>query len=445
VDTIVAISSPAGRGAIGLVRLSGKDAFPVASSFCRKSSGLPVPREPRQAILARILEPDGKLLDTGIFLFFEGPASSTGEDTVELTCHGNPLILRRVVDLCLGAGARPAAAGEFTLRAFRNGKMDLVQAESVKRVVEARSGLELFAGQRMHEGFLSQFLDRIRAKLIGLGAEVEAEIDFSSEDLTLQSREEREATATQIIADIEQMIEKSRGTTAALSHWQITLAGNPNAGKSSLLNALLRQDRALVSDIPGTTRDTITEDRELAGTAVRLVDTAGLRESSDPLERAGIERTLQTLQKSQIILHVVDGSLSAGENQLLNAPLPAHAKVIAVLNKCDLLHPDHIGSALLRVSAQTGEGLPDLEARLEEMIKESYPPDPILLEARQSHHLGAAAQALKTMQHLQQNNAPPEIVALEIQRALTEIGAITGAIDTEEILGRIFSTFCIGK
>lgn len=444
-DTIVAISSPPGRGAVGLVRLSGKEAFSIASAFCRKTGGAVLPADPRKALHTQILEPDGKLLDSALFLFLKGPASYTGEDTVELTCHGNPLILRRVVELCLQGGARPATAGEFTLRAFRNGKLDLVQAESVKRIVEARSRLELFAGQRMQAGILSRFLDEIRSKLIGLKAEIEAEIDFSTEDLTLQSQAERHNTSRQIIQDLEQMIQKSRGTTEMLSRWQITLVGLPNAGKSSLLNALLKEDRALVSDIPGTTRDTVAEDRDLAGTTVRLVDTAGLRSSSDPLEQAGMERTRLALRNSQIIVHVVDGSLPAHQKQLLQEEVPAHASVIVVLNKCDRLHPDHAASDLLAVSAKTGEGLAKLEQMLESTIESAYPPEPVLLEIRQMHHLKLAASALQRMQKLQTAAAPPEIVALEIQGALDEIGAITGAIDTEEVLGKIFSTFCIGK
>ena len=462
-DTIVAVATGTGNAAIGVVRISGSRTAALLELLCRIGSSESVPdfrSRPRQALLCSILDRDGDPIDTGLVTYFPAPASYTGEDVAELALHGNNLLLRRCVDALVSphgpAGspplARPAEPGEFTRRAFLNGKLDLSQAEAVRRIIEAKSEYELRAGRRLLTGQLSRLVSRFRSALISLKAETEAEVDFSTEDLTFESRTERLERVRALVGEIEGILERAAGTTRAASGFQIALMGVPNAGKSSLLNQMLGWERAIVSDVPGTTRDYLAEEIQFEGVSVRFVDTAGLRDTNDSVEAEGVRRSHSEIQRSQIVLHVIDGARPAYQLPELPPGKGDPLAVFFVINKSDALNanawrpsPDE-KNRTLSVSCLTGDGLPVLRDGIKSTIASSVgSTDPLLLEDRHRFHFEATRAALENVVRLMGEEAPAEIIALEIDTALHHTGAITGRITEEEILGRIFSTFCVGK
>lgn len=461
-DTIAALSTPPGRGAVCVVRISGPAALDALKRICRPVGKRWIADAPRVAVRATIVDGEDGPVDDGLVLFFPGPASYTGEDCAEIQLHGSPLIARQVMGLLSGlCGIRPALAGEFTQRAFRNGKMDLTQAESIRALIDARSEYELNSARRLYSGELKRAMSRMRSSLIGLKAEAEAEVDFSDEDLTFESREMRAQRARGIREAIQEILSRSGAAQRVGAGFRITLAGATNAGKSSLLNRMLGWDRSIVSDVHGTTRDYVAEDVELGSFRVRFIDTAGLRETNDAVEREGIRRSLEEMRRSQVILHVVDLSRPAYDllpelDEELRDSSEAR-KIIHVLNKSDSAvegawDEGRLSSRAgrpvecLRISCQTGEGIDHLRSvMLAHLETEPGVADPFLLEERHRHHLAAAGEALERLLGLWQEQAPEEIAALEINEALAQVGAITGEVTTEEVLGRIFSTFCVGK
>ncbi len=475
-DTIVAVATPSGHGAIGLVRISGPGTLRLLGRFCRSvheptQSGeqltVHLTRHPRRAVLCRLVDVQGHALDEGLVVFFRGPRSYTGQDAAEISLHGNPHLLRAFVLGVLESGlARSAEGGEFTRRAFLAGKLDLTQAEGVRRLIEARSEYEARAGRRLVAGALSRLVSRLRSGLVGLKAETEAEVDFSTEDLTFASMEERRARLDRLVELIDEINERGRAAGRVVSGLQMALAGVPNAGKSSLLNQIVGWERAIVSEVPGTTRDFLTEELHIGGSVVRIMDTAGLRHTEEMIEKEGVRRSRREIEKSHIILHVIDGSRPAYPelDEFCGRP-----EVINIINKCDILHsaawsavvgeagppgpaPDPQGpresevAPVVRVSCRTGEGLDELRERIAKRVRASYPTgDPILLEDRHREHLLRVRGALLRVRELWDEAAPQEIVAIELDAALEEIGRISGGVTTEEILGRIFSEFCVGK
>lgn len=461
-DTIAALSTPPGRGAVCVIRISGSLTLAALDRICRPFGTRSIVASPRTAVRATIVDAKEALVDDGLVLFFPGPASYTGEDCAEIHLHGSPIIARQVLgllsDLC---GIRPALAGEFTQRAFRNGKMDLTRAESIRSLIDAKSEYELNSARRLYSGELKKAVSRMRSSLIGLKAEAEAEVDFSDEDLTFESRAVRAQHARDIIAAIGDLLARSGAAQRVGAGFHITLVGATNAGKSSLLNRMLGWDRSIVSEIHGTTRDYVAEDVELGSFRVRFVDTAGLRDTHDVVEREGIRRSLEEMKRSQVIVHVVDLSRPAYqllpelEEELRDAV--EVRKIIHVLNKDDArmegaYDEDKLmalsGRRLdcIRISCRNGDGVDTLrELILSHLQAEPGVTDPFLLEERHRHHFTRAAAALNRLLLLWRDQAPEEIAALEINEALNEIGAITGEISTEEVLGRIFSMFCVGK
>ena len=460
-ETIIAASTPAGHGALAVVRVCGPGTLRFLSRFCRPTV-LPADADEgqvaayfaarvRRSVLSRILDPRGETLDEGLILFFAGPQSYTGEDTAELSFHGNPHLVRAfVLGVIESRLARSAEGGEFTRRAFLSGKIDLTQAEGVRRIIEARSEYEARAGRRLLSGALSTRLSRLRSGLVGLKAETEAEVDFSTEDLTFTTIPERRNRVSELVTQIDDIAERGRLANRAVQGLQLAIAGVPNAGKSSLLNQILGWERAIVSEIPGTTRDFVTEELHIEGTVLRIMDTAGLRESIEEVEREGVRRSRREIERSQIVLHVIDGSRAAYPDigDFVDRP-----EVVNVLNKTDSLHPEAWGRqgaiptpSLVRVSCKTGDGLGDLRNAIALRVRDSCPPgDPILLEDRQREHLAQIRDALMRTQELWNQQAPQEIVAIELDTCLEQIGLITGRVTTDEVLGRIFSMFCVGK
>ncbi|MCS7204206.1 MAG: tRNA uridine-5-carboxymethylaminomethyl(34) synthesis GTPase MnmE [Leptospiraceae bacterium] len=469
-DTIIALSSSPGRGAISVVRISGKNTLTILENITSKSSQDYIPfkkeeieKRPRHLMRAFFFI-EGNIIDDGLFAFFPLPNSYTGEDVAEIYLHGNPLISRRLIQFVSKKGlARPALQGEFTRRAFLNGKMDLTKAESIQRLISAKSEYELQAARRVYFGDLYRIINRIRSEIILLKAQVEAEIDFSDQDIDYSEKQQLIEKTKAIIRQIDEVLKRSSHATKVSQGFQIALVGKTNAGKSSLMNKILGWERSIVSEVEGTTRDYVSEEIEIAGVNVRLVDTAGLRKTSDVIEREGIKRAKEIMEKSQLILHIIDGSIEMYEFlpeflEFLESNKDKYSKkILYVINKKDILHPNawsyekikefsQTEPVVMYVSCKTGEGLNDLFNQLENAIKEEFQiQDPFLLEERQIYHFNRIRNSLDNVIHLWEEHTPDEIVAIEIQNAIDNIAELTGEITTEEVLGKIFSMFCIGK
>ena len=443
-DTIAAIASPFGEGAIALLRVSGPGALAVAGRVCAGEPELGR-FPPRRQRLARLLDREGRPLDEVLLCVHRAPASYTGEDVVEISCHGGRLVTRRVLETLLAAGARAAEPGEFTQRAFLNGRMDLTQAEAVMDLIRAQTDLAIRAAGEQLEGRLGQRINALREDLLSLVAHVEAYIDFPDEDIDPDTGAALLARADGLLGTVDALLATAGQGRILRDGVRTVIYGEPNVGKSSLLNALLGQERAIVSETPGTTRDTIEESLNVRGLALRLTDTAGLRDSADPLENAGMAHTRRTLARADLTLHVVDGSRAA--TGLAAPDVPTE---ILVLNKADLgvdptwaAHPDAVP-----ISCHTGEGVEALKDAIYRRVtggQVAWDDASVAINARHQACLQRARESLQTARAALQNGASPEFAALDLRAALDFIGEVVGRVDTEDILGRIFATFCIGK
>jgi len=450
-DTIAAVATANGRSALGVVRIAGPATLSILQRYCRTTKQ--ISDFPRVALLAKIFLNNGELLDEVIVLYFPAPHSYTGDDLAEISFHGNPIILRRfILQICEEEGVRPAEPGEFTRRAFINGKMDLTEAESIERLVSARNEYELTAVRKVYSGELKRLILRFRSALVSLKAEIEAGIDFSTEDLTYESRDSLQNTTRKLIDEITAILRKNEASHKVSAGLRVAIAGRPNAGKSSLLNVLTGKERAIVTAIAGTTRDYIVEELNLDGVPVHFIDTAGLRETEDEIEKEGIRRSRNEIHLSDLVLHVLDASLPAEELQDIEQELsgiPEDTVVIRVWNKIDKSGvPSNFNqdTRSLSVSCKTGAGIDELLQFIRDYIfSDPVSHDPFLLEDRHQFHFRKIKVALEKLLELWRENTPEEICVLEIDTALEHIGRITGEITTEDILGRIFSTFCIGK
>lgn len=453
-DTIAAISSPFGEGAVALLRVSGRDALAVADRVCAGVRVKPSNFPSRRQRLVTLSTADGRKLDDALLSVHRAPASYTGEDVVEVSCHGGMLVTRRVLEALLVAGARAAEPGEFTQRAFLNGRMDLTQAEAVMDLIRAQSDLALRAASEQLDGRLGRQIDGLRETLLSLVAHVEAYIDFPDEDIDPETGTALQVKLASARASVDGLLATAGQGRVLREGVRTVIYGEPNVGKSSLLNALLGRDRAIVSDTPGTTRDTIEESLNVCGLPLRLVDTAGLRESEDPLENAGMEHTRRTLARADLALHLFDGSLPPPAGGTPD-PTPEIAAVLdlVVLNKADLgIHPGWNGHAedvrTVKISCRSGTGLSNLEKAIYRRVTEgqtAWSDAAVAINARHQACLQRAAGALAAAAKALAANASPEFVALDLRAALDAVGEVVGGTDTEEILGKIFSTFCIGK
>lgn len=453
-ETIAAISTPFGEGAIAILRMSGPDALPIADRlfrFKRKPSELPA----RHQQFGRIVEGD-QPVDEVVLCVYRAPASYTGEDLVEIQCHGGILVSRKILQLLLAAGARSAEPGEFTQRAFLNGKMDLTQAEAVMDVIKAQTTLALRAATEQLEGRLGSQIALLREGLLGLLAHVEAYIDFPEEDIDPQTGKALLASLEALQSKMEQLLRTADQGRVLREGVRTVIYGEPNVGKSSLLNLLLGYERAIVSDVAGTTRDTIEEVINMRGVPVRLVDTAGLRDSADEIELKGIERTRQQIERADLVLRVYDASRplpaeSCEENSWEGEPPaePKSAAQITVLNKCDLgIDASWAQTDAVRISCLNGDGLQQLASCVFEKVMggavASVDPS-IAINARHQALLQKAAVYCEAAQEALENQLSAEFIAVELRGAMDAVGEIVGKADTEELLGKIFSTFCIGK
>ncbi len=444
-DTIAAIATAPGEGAIGIIRLSGPDALSIAEHLFKGKT--PLSRLPSRQLSFGHLYIQGREFDKILISVMRAPNSFTGEDTVEFNCHGGPFLLRRIMESIFQEGARPAGPGEFTRRAFLNGKMDLSQAEAVSDMITAKSDLSLQSAFFQLRGGLHRRFVNMAESIRRAAMLLEANLDFS-EDVEIDF-EMIKPPISQALKHIEDLILSYERGKIIREGAVVTLAGQPNVGKSSLLNRLLEEDRAIVTDIPGTTRDTIEEQIDLNGITVTLVDTAGIRDTDDPVEREGTRRSQQFIDRAAIVLYIVDGSVSPSSLDLDNISRFDHA--FLVLNKSDLgiytgwesvrsLHPQII------LSAKTGDGISSLRDRVREtLIGKSELPDEIVTKERHVLALQQASTGLsQALQSLESGN-PGEIIAMDLRVALDALAAIIGETTPDDVLDRIFKTFCIGK
>ncbi len=445
-DTIAALATPAGTSAIAVVRASGPE---VATLVARIFGETPAPRLARHADYKDVT---GKLVDDVLFTFFAAPNSFTGEDTVEISSHGNPFIAQKILEDLLARGCRAAEAGEFSKRAFLNGRMDLSQAEAVMDLIHARSERALAAANQQLRGALGRHMESLIAQMVNILAKIEAYIDFPEEDLPTEDQRVLLHEIDQLAVETNRLLATSHYGTMLREGIRTVILGEPNAGKSSLLNRLVGRERALVSPEPGTTRDYL-EEVILAGPhALRLVDTAGLNLTPSSLEKRGIDKTLEQAAEADIFLWVLDGTRPLPALPDALAPRLTPANTIAIFNKADL--PQAARGSLaqkfrsVEISAQTGQGVEALRAaiaQLADTFQSKVGDELIAINARHAQALSQANDALAAARQKLAANAAGELVASDLRGALAAFGEISGKIDNEQILDRLFATFCIGK
>ncbi len=459
-DTIIALSSPPGRGAIAIIRISGKNTFSIIKKIAKTPNNENFYELPHRKLLRANFYINDEWIDDGMFVIFKAPNSYTGEDMAELYIHGNPLIAKKIINFVSSETlGRPSLPGEFTRRAFYNGKMDLLKAESINRLIQARSEFEFNSIKKTYFGDLYKLVNKIRAEILLLKAQIEAELDFSDQDIEYTQKENLILNVNEIKNKIENLLKNSSLLAKISQGIQIAIVGKTNAGKSSLMNKILGWDRSIVSEIEGTTRDYISEEIEISGILVRIVDTAGLRETLNIIEKEGIKRSKEAIKKSLIILHLIDGSLPKYEfTQEIKELLQniSNKIIIHIINKKDQLHPEAWKLENLEInnknlfglylSCKTGENLDELKNLIEKIIQnQTYVSDPYLLEERQYYHFSKINESLNNVLHLFKQNTPLEIISSELNDVIHHLAELTGEVSTEEILGKIFSMFCIGK
>lgn len=439
-DTIAAIATAPGTGAIAVIRVSGPEAAGVVQG-CTGGRAL----HPRMATLVRVRDARGLVIDECVATYFAAPASFTGEDTVELSCHGGMLVTRRVLERVLACGARPAEPGEFSRRAFENGKLDLTQAEAVMDIISAGSDLALRAAQNQLQGAIGSQVRAAVDVLINVAAHVEAYIDFPEEDIAPDTTETLLGELDDAVGILHRLLDTADEGRLLREGIRTAIIGAPNVGKSSLLNMLLGYERAIVSSTAGTTRDTIEESVALGGLCLRLIDTAGLHESADAIERAGMERSRRAGAEADLVLEVADVTMP---RVTLELPLSG-ARHLLLLNKCDQPpHPDwEAETAAIRISCLAGSGRQELESAVQRLfLHDAAETDSLAaINTRHRHALRQALGFLAAARAALLAADSPELVDVDLRAALDSLGSITGRIDTEDILTRVFATFCLGK
>jgi tRNA modification GTPase len=454
-DTICAISTPAGVGAIALVRISGNNAWnAVKHCFITQNEKKIIPK---MTYFGEFYDKE-TVLDQIIITYFKSPYSFTGENMVEISCHGSLYIQKRILEILIDAGCRYAKAGEFTMRAFMNGKMDLSQAEAVADVIASDSKSSLVLAMNHLRGGFSIAIKKLREQLLHFTSLLELELDFSEEDVEFANRQSMRQLMADLHTEIEKLVHSFSIGNAIKNGFPVAIAGSPNTGKSTLLNALLNEERAIVSDIPGTTRDTIEDTIIIDGQIVRFIDTAGIRESQNEIEQIGIERTYQTINKAMIVLYLIDisqiedFSCISQIDDILKIADFENKKLIVIANKSDLLKEKTVlpnkykGFEIIYLSAKTKENIDSLVNKLKDFVVLSTHNEQILIS--NIRHYEALKQALNALQQAETtfgNALPEDLIAADIRQVLYHLSEVVGEISNEEILGSIFSKFCIGK
>lgn len=449
-DTIVAVATSAGRSAIGIIRLSGPQSVEILRGLIHDKSFTP---EPKRILLKEILRESGEPLDSALVSYFAQPHSFTGEEMIEISCHGSPVILRRVLDLTQSLGGRLAGPGEFTLRACRNGKLNLSQAEAIRDLINAQTDAAAVQAARQMKGELSITLQPAKEKLIQIIVRLESALEFVEDDLpTIQA--EQITTELRNVHRMVACLARTFATGRALREGiKVAIVGRPNVGKSSLFNKLVGLDRAIVTDIPGTTRDSISEGIVLRGMPISLTDTAGIRVATDKIEEIGVERTHRAIADSDILLVVIDGASELSVEDLAIATHAREAKHVLAINKCDLgLGADLTDlvcaeSKLVHLSALTGEGLEELTTAILEPFGsvDSETVGLLITDSRHYDLLRRTQSSIEDSIEAFTHSASEELVLVGLQNALRFLGEITGETTAEDILAEIFGTFCIGK
>ena len=458
-STICAIATPAGLGATAMIRISGAEAFSIASRLFSEKSGF-AGLEANRAKFATIYNivpthsgtEDHEILDQVVVTKFAAPHSFTGEDVVEISCHGSLYIQHRILELLLADGCRMAEPGEFTQRAFMNGKLDLPQAEAIADLIEAQSETAHHAAMKQLQGELSNKMSKLREELLQLASLLELELDFSEEEVEFADRSALLDLLAQIKEEVDKLLQSYRWGNMLKNGIPVAIVGEPNVGKSTLLNALLQRERAIVSDIPGTTRDTIEDTFLLHGTLFRFIDTAGIRESGDTIEQLGIERSLETIRKAAVILWIFDARKSAQEIEAEIAKIAVsiqldEKKLILVGNKTDLVSGTtaHMERAIF-ISAKKGENMEAVLSEIERFVEENAIRDTTLLtNARHQSLLNDIRVAIDRTENGLRQQLPTDLVAEDVRVALHHLGELTGTISSDDILNNIFGKFCIGK
>jgi tRNA modification GTPase len=439
-DTIVAISTPLARSGIGVVRLSGADARSIAERILR-FPGQHI-WKPWTAALGALIDEEGSTVDQVVATFYAAPRSYTAEDLVEISCHGAPVVLRYCVERAVLAGARPAEPGEFTLRGYLNGRIDLPQAEAVRDLIDATTIYQARIAAQQVEGSVSRRIAPLKEQLLELISLLEAGIDFAEDDIDVASNQEILRRLTPVEEGLDQLARTFAYGRLVHEGFSLAIVGRPNVGKSSLFNRLVEQDRAIVTEIPGTTRDTISETASLNGIPVRFIDTAGIRTGEDRVEQLGIERSYQAMADADLTLVVLDASEPlTNQDELL---LSRAAQRILVANKIDVGR--HIPQDALAVSALTGQGIEGLRRAIVEAIAPEVEREAgFITSLRHEGLLRESLKALAAAREAVANRIPHEMLLIDLYSALRPIDAITGATTADDILNRIFSTFCIGK
>jgi tRNA modification GTPase len=460
-DVIAAVATPAGEGAIGIIRVSGAGAIQLVERIFRGGRGLAAAAG-YTIHHGRVVGDDGEEVDEVLASVFRAPHSYTGEEAVELSCHGGRVVTRAVLSAVLRSGARPAAPGEFTRRAFLNGKMDLTQAEAVADLIAARSERARAVSVAQLEGKLGARVRELRERLMALCALLELDLDFSEEGVDLISREEIAGQIARVEEIAAGMVRSYAIGSVAREGVSVVLAGRPNAGKSSLFNLLLQEERSIVTPVPGTTRDTIEESVTLGGILFRLTDTAGIWGSSDAIEVEGVERAKARVRAAEVILLVEDlaSGVEASEIEGVLSGLLTRQHLVVALNKCDLVPGAPTaeegvaarfagrGARLVRTSARTGEGMEDLRrAIFDSVIAESgeTPEGVVVTSERHVEALERGREMLASALKGLEEGRTNEFIALDVREAVAALGEITGEVTSEEILNGVFARFCIGK
>jgi tRNA modification GTPase len=448
-DTIVALATPPGIGAIGVLRLSGAQAINIVNGLF---SSKDLYAQPSHTLHVGTLKSGDQLLDEVVVALFKNPRSYTGEDVVEISCHGSPHVQQQVLEACIAAGARLAKPGEFTQRAFLNGKLDLAQAEAVADLIASNTNAAQKTALHAIRGGFSNVLHALREQLIRFSALIELELDFSQEDVAFADRTDLKNLVNQILDQTGHLLQSFQLGNVIRNGVSVAIIGKPNAGKSTLLNALLNEDRAIVSDIPGTTRDTIEEVLNIGGILFRLIDTAGIRShSTDLIEQVGIERSLQKRREADLVLYLFDAAnTTPAELVQVQGELNAEGiRHLLVGNKSDITSAEtlKLGQDVLLIAAKTGMGIDTLRQRMvtavlqENVIGENV----VVTNARHYHALKEVQASLTEVLAGLDANIPGDLLALDIRRSLHYLGEITGEVTNEDQLDFIFSKFCIGK
>ncbi len=458
-DTIIALATPSGAGAIAVIRVSGPKSIGISEDLFKSIHNKKLTAQPTHSIHLGHIVDGSRVLDEVLISLFRNPQSYTGEDVVEISCHGSHYIQNEILQLFIRKGCRAANPGEFTLRAFLQGKMDLSQAEAVADLIASDSAAaHQIALQQMRGGFSSE-IKALRAELLNFASLIELELDFSQEDVAFADRQQFEALLKRITDVLKYLIDSFSTGNVIKNGVPISIVGAPNVGKSTLLNALLNEDKAIVSNVAGTTRDAIEDELIIEGVKFRFIDTAGIRQTDDTVESIGIEKTFEKMAQSQVILQLLDASRISIANsaELLNIVQVTKDKYpdtefLLVLNKMDLTNVNELTALFsnhqpIALSAKTGAGIEILKSKLLSLVQTGklHNNDTIITNSRHFDALGEALKGIKNIQAGLDSGLSGDLMSIDIREALHHFGRITGEISTDDLLGNIFANFCIGK